>query len=148
MGRKESIYKLREVLLKRRSALRKALAGDLTELEALRDAAGGDEVDLALDSAYDEMSAQLAEMESRELIQIEKALERMEEGTYGICEITGKPIPLARLQALPYTTVRIDAQRELERQAEEADGYSGTNFGGLLDAGHGLPLTPSDVEAT
>jgi len=72
MGRKESIQKLRDVLLKRRSALRKALAGDLTELEALGDAAGGDEVDLALDSAYDEMSAQLAEMESRELIQIEK----------------------------------------------------------------------------
>jgi len=111
MNRKQSIEKLRQVLLKRRQALRKALAGELSELEALNRAARGDEVDMALDSAYDEMNAQLAEIESRELAQIEKALERMEDGTYGTCELTGKQIPLARLQALPYTTVRVEAQR-------------------------------------
>jgi len=146
MRREQAIEKLRQVLLKRRSALRKALAGDLSELEAMRDASGGDEVDLALDSVYGEMSAQLAEIESRELAQIEKALERMEEGTYGICEVTGKPIPLSRLQALPYTTVRIEAQRERER-AEAEDGGN-PDWGRLLDSGDSLPFSTNDVETT
>ncbi len=133
MNRKQTIEKLRQVLLKRRRALRKALAGELSELEALNRAASGDEVDVALDCAYDEMNAQLAELESRELAQIEKALERMEEGTYGICEVTGKPIPMARLQALPYTTVRVEAQRELERM--EAEGQGAFDFSRVLDHG-------------
>ncbi len=131
MSRTQTIEKLRHVLLKRRHALRKALAGELSELEALNRAASGDEVDIALDCAYDEMNAQLAEMESRELSQIEKALERMEDGTYGICEVTGKPIPLARLQALPYTTVRVEAQREMERM--EGEGRGPTDFGRMLE---------------
>ncbi len=145
MTRKHTIEKLRQVLLRRRQALRKALAGELSELEALNRAASSDEVDIALDSAYDEMNAQLAEMESRELAQIEKALERMEEGTYGICELTGKPIPLARLQALPYTTVRVEAQRELERM--EAEGQGGIDFSRILDHGDDdLSISFTDFE--
>lgn len=145
MNRKQTVGKLRQVLLKRRQALRKALAGELSELDALNRAASSDEVDFALDSAYDEMRAQLAELESRELAQIEKALERMEDGTYGICEITGKPIPLARLQALPYTTVRVEAQRELERM--DAEGQRGADFSRILDAGDDdLRVSFSDFE--
>ncbi|MDZ7615956.1 MAG: TraR/DksA C4-type zinc finger protein [Patescibacteria group bacterium] len=145
MSRNQAVEKLRQVLLKRRQALRKALAGELSELEALNRAASSDEVDFALDSAYDEMNAQLAELESRELAQIEKALERIEDGTYGICEITGKPIPMARLQALPYTTVRVEAQRELERM--EAEGHGVADFSRILDAGDDeLRVSFSDFE--
>jgi len=145
MHRTQTLEKLRQTLLKRRHALRKALAGELSELEALNRAASSDEVDFALDSAYDEMNAQLAELESRELAQIEKALERMEEGTYGICEITGKPIPLARLQALPYTTVRVEAQRELERM--EAEGQTAPDYGRILDVGNeDVRLSYGDIE--
>src|SRR3970282_2897627 len=102
MARKDSILNLRQVLIKRRDALRKALAGDLSLLKELREQTSGDVVDFALDSAQDEIISQLAEVESRELSQIEGALEMMREGTYGICEGCEKPIPLARLQALPY----------------------------------------------
>jgi DnaK suppressor protein len=145
MNREQMIEKFRQVLLKRRQALRKALAGELSELVALNRAARGDEVDIALDSAYDEMNAQLAELESRELAQIEKALERIEEGTYGICEVTGKPIPMARLQALPYTTVRVEAQRELERM--EAEGQGAIDFSRILDQGDDdLRVSLSDFE--
>ncbi len=145
MHRKQTIEKLRQVLLKRRQALRKALAGELSELVELNRAARGDEVDMALDSAYDEMNAQLAELESRELAQIEKALERIEDGTYGICEVTGKPIPLARLQALPYTTVRVEAQRELERM--EAEGHGPVDFSRILEhSDDDLQVSFSDFE--
>ena len=118
MSRKAAILKLRENLLQRREALRKALAGDLSLLKAMQEQGGGDEIDAALDSAHNEINSQLAELESRELKQVESALARMADGTYGICEATGKPIPLARLQALPYATFCIEAQRELEKQGE------------------------------
>ena len=80
MARKDSILNLRQVLIKRRDALRKALAGDLSLLKELREQTSGDVVDFALDSAQDEISSQLAEVESRELAQIEGALELMREG--------------------------------------------------------------------
>ena len=116
-ARKEFIEKMREVLIKRRDALRKALAGDLSLLKELQ--TSGDEIDQALDAAQDELSSRLAEVESRELAQIENALERIRSGTYGTCEITGKPIPQTRLSALPYATLCIEAQREVERLKAE-----------------------------
>ena len=118
MSRKAAILKLHDTLVKRRDALRNALAGDLSLLKEMQAQSGGDEIDAALDSAHTELNSQLAELESRELAQVEDALERMKDGTYGICEATGKPIPLARLQALPYATFSIEAQRELEKHAE------------------------------
>ena len=115
MGRKIAISNLREVLIRRRDALRKALAGDLSMLKELREQSGGDLVDFALDSAQDELSSQLAEVESRELADIDNALEQMREGKYGRCEVCNSNIPLTRLQALPYATLCIDCQRELEK---------------------------------
>jgi DnaK suppressor protein len=115
--RQEAINKLRQILLRRREALRRALAGDLSALREVRGSSGGDIADAASDAVQNEISCQLAEVEARELAQIEAALERMRNGTYGICEVTGKPIPLARLQALPYATMCIEAQRELEKRS-------------------------------
>jgi DnaK suppressor protein len=66
MSRKEALGKLREVLLVRREAIRKALAGDLSLLRQLADD-GGDVIDVAMDTAQDEISSQLVEVESREL---------------------------------------------------------------------------------
>src|SRR6188472_2081645 len=86
MARKDSMLGLRQILIKRRDALRKALAGDLSLLKELRQQASSDVVDAALDSAQDEISSQLAEVESRELAHIENALERMHDGKYGLCE--------------------------------------------------------------
>jgi DnaK suppressor protein len=46
---------------------------------------------------------------------IERALEKIEENTYGICDITGQEIPLARLEAVPYATMTVKAQDQLEK---------------------------------
>ena len=119
-NRKESILNMHQFLLKRRDALRKALAGDLSMLRELSSETGGDVVDAALDTVQDEISSQLAEVESRELARIENALERMREGQYGICEGCGCSIPMARLNALPYATLCIKCQREVEREGYEA----------------------------
>ena len=46
---------------------------------------------------------------ARELLRkVGKALERLDNGTYGICEVSGKPIPLARLEALPYANALVE----------------------------------------
>ena len=115
MPRKDAIAHLRNVLVRRRDALRQALAGDLSLLNELRGQTRGDMADFALDAAQDEISSQLAEVESRELANIENALICMREGNYGVCDSCGEDIPLARLQALPYATQCIGCQRESEK---------------------------------
>ena len=115
MARKDALLNLRAILVRRRDALRSALAGDLTLLRELRSESPGDVIDAAVDSAQDEISSQLAEVESRELASIENALERMRTGQYGTCEYCGCKIPMARLNALPYATMCIACQREVER---------------------------------
>ena len=114
MGRKDALSKLRDVLVRRRDAMRKAMAGDLSLLQELRDQGPGDMLDAAVDTAQDELNSQLLEVESRELTQIEEALDRLKDGTFGTCEECDKPIPLKRLQALPYATECIECKRKNE----------------------------------
>jgi DnaK suppressor protein len=135
MARKDAIHELRQILIKRRDALRKALAGDLSLLKELRQQTSGDMVDAALDSAQDEISSQLAEVESRELAHIEVALERIREGHYGVCEVCECQIPLARLQALPYAMLCINCQREAEKSGAGAGANS--NWTRVLDVDAG-----------
>jgi DnaK suppressor protein len=124
MSRKEALSKLREVLLVRREALRKALAGDLSLLRQIADD-GGDVIDVAADTAQDEISSQLVEVESRELGQIEEALLRLKDGRYGDCDGCDKPIPLARLQAVPYATQCITCARQSEKVIPRFSNFSG-----------------------
>ncbi len=125
--------------------LRKALAGDLSLLKELRAQSSGDVVDAALDSVQDEISSQLAEVESRELARIEYALERMREGQFGICEGCGAGIPMARLNALPYATYCITCQREAERQGSTSS--ADVDWGRLLDTSGGdTDLSINDIE--
>jgi len=145
MTRKEAILNMHQVLIKRRDALRKALAGDLSLLKELRAQASGDVVDAALDSVQDEISSQLAEVESRELARIEIALERMRDGQYGICEACQINIPMARLNALPYATLCIKCQREAER--EGSGGRADVDWSRLLDVNSSeTELSISDIE--
>ena len=146
MTRKDAILNLRQVLIKRRDALRKALAGDLSLLKELKAQNSGDVIDAALDSVQDEISSQLAEVESRELVRIEVALERMRNGQYGLCEACGINIPMARLNALPYATCCIKCQREAEREAA-GGGAGDVDWSRLLDSGsHDADVTINDIE--
>jgi DnaK suppressor protein len=50
------------------------------------------------------------------IYEIEEALKRIEKNTYGVCELTGKPIPKARLAAIPWTRFTVEAQAQLEKE--------------------------------
>jgi DnaK suppressor protein len=58
------------------------------------------------------------EVSSKEIAlvrQIDRALEKIEEGTYGICDISSKEIPKARLEAIPQATMTVDIQDKFEK---------------------------------
>ena len=114
MSRKDSILKLRETLVYRRDALRRALQGDLSLLQELHQQKTGDVLDAAADTVQDELNSQLVEVESRELSAIDEAIARMDAGEFGFCEECERPIPINRLRAVPYATQCIDCRRKAE----------------------------------
>ena len=133
MPRKAALIKLYSRLATRRRELLSSIADDLQDLRhELGGRAGSDDIDAAADNTSEEVTSQLAQMESRELMQIERAMARIREGSYGSCEMCTKKIPVARLNALPYTTLCIECQRDLERSGgslESHRGYGGSEAG-------------------
>jgi len=115
MARRDALLRLQKSLVARRDELRRRLGGDLQDLQTGTAGVGADTVDVAFDAGSEEVTSQLAELESRELGQIERALVRLRQGTYGVCEGCARKIPVARLNALPFTTTCIECQREMEQ---------------------------------
>ena len=60
-----------------------------------------------------EMDISVQQNASDLLNKVKHAQDRMEKGLYGICEVTGKPIPVARLEALPYATTVVEAAQRV-----------------------------------
>ncbi len=61
------------------------------------------------------ISLELSSKEYSIIKQIERALEKMDEGTYGQCDICGEEIPLSRLEAIPYATMTVKSQEKYEK---------------------------------
>ena len=67
--------------------------------------------------AYDrDFALNLLSQEQDALYEIDEALKRIELGTYGTCEMSGKPINHERLEAIPFTRFTVESQSQLERQ--------------------------------
>src|SRR5262245_49702539 len=99
MARQDALIRLHKTLVARRAEILKKLADDMDDLGG-NEAASGDQADAAFESSGDEMASHLAELDSRELGQIERALLRLKQGTYGVCESCAQKIPVGRLNAL------------------------------------------------
>jgi DnaK suppressor protein len=103
--------------------LRTKIAGDLQQIEG-ESLSGNqpsnsgelsDVADMATDNYDRELNIGLASNEQQLLNDIDVALKRIEDGTYGICEIYGTAIPRKRLLAMPYTRLSMKAQEEEEK---------------------------------
>jgi RNA polymerase-binding protein DksA len=69
--------------------------------------------------SYDrEFSMGLAERQQKYLAQVVEALERIDEGTYGICKVTGELIPLERLEEVPVAKYSVKGKEILEHQRQ------------------------------
>jgi DnaK suppressor protein len=108
------LARLRRELLWERRQLQGLHVRDRAVASELRDEASNDLTDQASVETARALAATFSEAEAEKLRLIEAALERMELGTYGICEKTGRPIPLARLRQIPWARYRVEVQEGLE----------------------------------
>lgn len=93
------------------------LEGSSEEIKKPDEATGYSQhqADQGTDDFDRQMSLELSNNDFNILRQIERALEKIEENTYGICDISGKEIPVARLEAVPYATMTVQAQEQVEK---------------------------------
>ncbi len=74
--------------------------------------------DLGTDAFEQEVAADLLLNQEQVMLTIRKALERIDAGTYGVCEMCGKPIPAGRLEALPYATRCVACKQRAEQEGD------------------------------
>ena len=127
MTRTQFLRQTEQRLLNRREALRAALAGDQSLLISMVEDGVGDEIDAAVVSEQVELRSQLAQVESRELQRIDRALEKLRAGHYGRCETCDKAIAPMRLKYLPYATDCIVCARREERRDVATSGHQPVN---------------------
>jgi DnaK suppressor protein len=107
----------RRKLLKWKEELVKESEGTLQAIvEETADTYGtaGDDVDRANDEAIKQLELRTRDRERKLISKIDSALARIEDGSFGYCEITGEPIGLKRLEAKPTATMSVAAQEEHE----------------------------------
>lgn len=104
--------------------LRGVLTGDLKGLEsgAYKTEASGDisenPAEQATDNSEQELSLGRMASQTREIREIDEALERIKDGTFGKCEECGKAVPAARLEAIPYARLCTACQLKAEGESE------------------------------
>jgi DnaK suppressor protein len=114
----------KEKLLQLRDAMVDSMAG--VAQDTLRSRAEGSEASAfgmhqadAGSDAYDrDFALSLLSQEQDALYEIDQALKRIELGTYGTCEMSGKQIPRARLEAIPFARFTVECQSQLEKQSK------------------------------
>jgi len=111
----EQLAELRRALLQERRRIVALYDRDLQVGSELRDEASNDFADQAAVETARTLALTFSEAERERLREIEQALERMDNGTYGLSEVSGKPIPLERLRAVPWARARAEEQESLER---------------------------------
>ncbi len=74
--------------------------------------------DAGTDTYDRDLALGLLSSEQDAIYEIEEALDRLQNGKYGTCELTGKAIEAARLEAIPWTRFSAAAERELENKGE------------------------------
>ena len=102
------LLELREQLLRQMNGLAKESAQEMAGYSLHMADSGTDNFDR-------DFALSLLSSDQDAIYEIEEALKRIEKSTYGICELTGKTIPRARLEAIPWTRFTVQAQAQLEK---------------------------------
>jgi RNA polymerase-binding transcription factor DksA len=77
---------------------------------------GMHQADAGSDAYEKDFALSLLSQEQDALYEIEEALKRIEAGTYGVCEMSGQPIPVNRLEAIPFARFTVDCQSRFEQE--------------------------------
>lgn len=115
--KKGEIAKFKGKLEELHKQLTKLLRGSTAEIKKPDEATGYSQhqADQGTDDFDRTISLEVTGKEYEILRQVERALEKIEENTYGVCDVTGKEIPRARLDAVPYATMTVEAQDKMEK---------------------------------
>lgn len=103
------LLELRDQLMRQMNGLAKESAQEMAGYSLHMADSGTDNFDR-------DFALSLLSSDQDAMYEIEEALKRIEKNTYGICELTGKPIPRSRLEAIPWTRFTVQAQAQLERE--------------------------------
>jgi DnaK suppressor protein len=106
----EDLERFRKRLLEDRASVESRLQSRTQDLEATGDQEPVDQGDEAQAIFERERAIDDNDLESELLGRIDRALSRIEAGTYGVSEVSGKPIPIERLEALPTATTLVDEE--------------------------------------
>jgi DnaK suppressor protein len=134
----QHLLELRERLLNQMSGLAKESAEEMASYSLHMADSGTDNFDR-------DFALSLLSSDQDAIYEIEEALKRIEKGTYGICELTGKAIPKARLDAIPWTRFTVEAQGQLEREGALRQRKLGQL--GTVDSAGGVEVVEEEEEA-
>ncbi len=132
------LLELREQLLRQMDGLAKESAEEIAGYSLHMADSGTDNFDR-------DFALSLLSSDQDAIYEIEEALKRIEKNTYGICELTGKPIPKARLEAIPWTRFTVQAQAQLEREGALRSRRLG-QLGTVDNAGSSTEVEETDEE--
>ena len=104
----QNLLDLRERLLRQMNGLAKESAEEMASYSLHMADSGTDNFDR-------DFALSLLSSDQDAVYEIDEAIKRIEKNTYGVCELTSKPIPHARLDAIPWTRFTVEAQAQLER---------------------------------
>ena len=115
-ARKSTAEDPRTILLDIRKKLVPETSAGVSPRALMAGAQSGDELDLASDQQDRELSLLLNKRDRKKLLAIDEALEKIEEGNYGICQECGEQIGAGRLRAVPLADYCIDCQGKIEKE--------------------------------
>lgn len=116
---------IREMLRGKRDQLLNGMKRELAESRNRSGTKACDEVDQATDAYDEDLSLEIATKNDEELEEIEAALKKIEDGTYGLCEVCNCRISPSRLKILPFATTCVACRGEEERNRKRDDSRGG-----------------------
>jgi len=113
------IQKFKTVLEKLKVQLSQTIKSVSDDVKSMEESKGYSQhqADEGTDDFDQTISIEVSAKEQGILRQIDRALEKIEEGTYGRCDVSGDEIPLKRLEAIPYANMTVQAQEKFEKGA-------------------------------
>jgi DnaK suppressor protein len=115
--KKNEIEAFKNRLLEMKEQLGCSLKAVTDDVKAPDDSKGYSQhqADEGTDDFGQRISIEVSSKEQGMIRQIDRALEKIEEGTYGVCDLSGDNIPVKRLEAVPYATMTVAAQEKFEK---------------------------------
>jgi DnaK suppressor protein len=111
-SQKEKLLQLRAAFVNSLNVVAQDLRVESSDSSAFATHTG----DAGSDACDRDYALSLLAKERNALAEVDEALQRIERGSYGICEMSGQPIPVSRLEAIPFVRFTVECQSELEKR--------------------------------